>query len=110
MDMDHRRGLGRQVAGYIQGYTNGFTFATVHGAGHEVRQLDDQGLSTRLFFVGLGRHFKNLTHDTGARLPPGGRPCPLRRVPRGLRLEAVKMDVHALLAAKGGNGRNRFVD
>lgn len=38
MDMDHRRGLGKQVAGYIQGYTNGFTFATVHGAGHEVRQ------------------------------------------------------------------------
>ncbi len=31
------RGLGQQVAGYIQGYTNGFTFATVHGAGHEVR-------------------------------------------------------------------------
>lgn len=32
------RGLGQQVAGYIQGFTNGFTYATVHGAGHEVRR------------------------------------------------------------------------
>lgn len=28
-----------QVAGYIKKYENGFTFATVHGAGHEVRSL-----------------------------------------------------------------------
>jgi hypothetical protein len=26
-----------QVAGYTKKYTNGFTFVTVHGAGHEVR-------------------------------------------------------------------------
>jgi hypothetical protein len=29
-----------QVAGYVQKYQGNFTFATVHGAGHEVSRMD----------------------------------------------------------------------